>query len=215
MTRPCIVAAAVALAACSGDDPLEGVQGLTESCLYGSVRDPGPACTVPDGTGIAIDGYVSDWPIAPFHYVCPDCTFGAAIELAVFTRDHDSFIAWLQTIGAPEDRDRYFYALEFRHPDMVADDPRNIYTTYAFGVDEDVTFVGDYPVRGVPATYAFGPRGVEVRVPIAALPYDGEALVSPVIRFWNGSGFGRTSAAGFSIFLCWDRDKLTNTCEFF
>jgi hypothetical protein len=152
--------------------------GLAVSCA--ACSDPGYTCdqnrahiTV-DGTcafdpvAITIDGDFTDWDALELYPPdCPDCAAGAVSGVYATETTNGEIAVYLTTVGPP--------LTDLGHAYYAGFTPR-VFPPYQYGVrarpsKSEVVMSYTIVVGGVPARAAFGATGVELAIPISALPF--------------------------------------------
>lgn len=210
-----IAALALASLSCRGDDPYAGVFG-NGACLPGYVRVPGGACVTPGGS-FTVDGLGDDWADSEkyvFH-ATSCCTDGDAGSLQAAVDNLGNLVLYLDVVGTPVTDGSVLYNVLFRRPDMFYGEDGNQYFNVFFDGTSARLQLNGLEVYGVPIEAAVGADGVEMRVPIAALPMPGAAIIAPetYVRAADGSYLQRDEPE-FDDILCWDPTAPEDHCGF-
>jgi len=209
------IAIALLIAACKGDDPYAGGAG-GNACLDGSYRDPGPGCTVAPLADVTVDGHADEWTDErvryPFSASC--CGNGDPGELFIArTNDGASLAMFMPIIGAALTDVGHNYVVHFRRYGTTYDQPGAISAEVVMSSSQGFMRINGIPVYGIPIEYAFGPDGLELRVPLDALPYPGSAYVDA--RLVKAIGGQVIDEALFTSQLCWNTADPDGPCTFF
>jgi hypothetical protein len=181
---------------------------------FAGCSDPGYICdqnrahTTWDGacdfapSMIEIDGDLGDWaPLLVYPPDCSDCRPGEVAGVYVTETTNGEVAIFAQTVGAPlmDTRHRYDlqltplvlppYALEF----LVT--PGGVETVVGYTVS----------VTGLPVRAAVGPTGIELAIPISALPFTAGANGWGVLEgFQLGTWEIAQDVTPFLASVCWD-----------
>lgn len=209
MTRVALALIAL-LAACRGDDPYSGGFG-GESCLAGSYRDPGPGCTAAPLATVVIDGRADEWQderlLYPHSASC--CTEGDPYAVYVGLDGAGGVAFLIPMIGAAITDGTAIYTIEMRRPGMLFGEVGNVYFELEITPAYAQPYLNGVPVYGIPVEWAFGPGGLEIRLPLDALPYPGESIFAGYVYVLSGGAYYQRNPPAFASLFCWDPNDPT------
>lgn len=185
--------------------------GLATACA--ACSDPGYTCDqnrahitadgncIFDPVAITIDGDFSDWAaLTTYPPDFPDGAPGTVSAVYATETTDGEYAVYLQTVGAPfTDASHSYYA---------GLTPR-AYPPYQYGVrahptTHDVVMNYNIEISGVPAKAAYGPTGVELAIPISALPFTAAADAFGELNIENnGWDDGQDVPYPYAT-VCWD-----------
>lgn len=173
----------------------------TFRCWPGNDYDLGPGCVVPRLTAV-VDGDGAEWTafVPQATGDCPgDCMVAGDLVGLAAAHDDDGLLVRLWTRGAPLTTAEGYYQLVFYGPGA---------TERADVLLLDVTagttwlYLNGFEVVGFDFDVAYGPDGLELRVPFAALPFFGGTLLNASAYAASNEPLGNTSV--FPLYACWD-----------
>jgi hypothetical protein len=157
-------------------------------------------CEVPPSV-IAIDGDLGDWQaLLTYPPDCDDCTSGQVAGMYATRTTNDEIAIYAQTVGAPLTDAAHSYYLELS---PLAG------PYYGFGfrvtpsrIDAMLRFV---QIDAVPVRAAYGPTGVELAVPMSAVPFSvGANAFGELEKREFGSWVIAQDVFPYLAVVCWD-----------
>jgi hypothetical protein len=157
---------------------------------------------------ITVDGDASDWEsLLVYPIDCPECDPGQVAGVYATETTDGEIAIYASTIGAPFTDNRHRYYLDFGPLAFP-------YYSVGFAVQPASIFAfmnGTERVDGMPVRAAIGEAGIELAVPISALPFTAGArgyaqLEVAAFGGWEvGQDFFEHPVAGAAV--CWDPDS--------
>jgi hypothetical protein len=152
-------------------------------CAANHATDPGPGCTVPMAS-IAIDGDEAEWSSVPsIACTLSSCASGDVSQIRSL-RTGDGRIAFLLDIqDAPVADGNHSYLISIgplREPSYWID------IRVSRGLEPEVS-LNFLRLTGLPVEHAYGPSGIELALPVAALPHKGGVNVFGALEVVDGS----------------------------
>ena len=209
MKRAALLVFVMPLGACSdpaGNDLGSGV------CNIGTLRNPGPSCTVPD-VKMTIDGDASDFAqpeVADAWQTYWDHCEPDTCEL-IWALDGDSIVFNGKRKEAPSDN--LDFAIQFSDPYDLPDMNEQSVVHVSFGPYTPRAFIGKYELFNVPIEFAYTAGGWEVRIPRAIIPYYGAAVVDRVDYAKTATTDWKATHVEPYFPICWEPTYAADPCS--
>ena len=187
-----IASIAILLAACGDPGNKCPERGGTEVSF-------GTACVFAPRT-IAIDGDLSDWSGIPSDMPVIGGNAGDVQGVHSTLTPDGNLAMYIETVAAPLELVTTRYRVELYPLDGPA---------YTLALDlqptASIVELGTNTLGGFPLAAAFGPTGIELAMPISALPFGGGlAIETAVVQRRAGSWGVAQSAVPQIVYVCWD-----------
>jgi hypothetical protein len=167
-------------------------------CPFGNSVDPGPGCTV-ESREVTIDGDDAEW-VGVASNRCPDCQPGFVVALRALRTPDGRLALRADTQGPPlvDANHAYHFWLE-----PISGPPNFVDVRAQRGAAPEVGVDG-VPLSGIPIELAIG-NGIELAIPVAALPYRGGVSAYANLEVIDPTGAGGLAQDRFELVqACWD-----------
>jgi hypothetical protein len=161
-------------------------------------------CSYPEHA-IAIDGDLADWASVPElsakcpSCFCPACTPGQAYTVRS-TPTADGQVALLVDTGGAPMAGAFAYSVGL----SPLDGPQYALTFQLFAGGTPVITLGDVAITGLPVEVAYGATGIELAIPVDALPFGGGFVANAALERKQLGKWEFAQQVVPTIAACWD-----------